>query len=180
MKRIIFYLLIINLLLNYDTVTAGENKGLAIGYYNSNLSLKYWTNKKIGIQGYFHEYTDKYSYSSGSESHYKGTIYGGNLLYRLKSSENLICYTGIGFENYVYKRKYLWQGSLSSQYKDKTESEKIILGLEYFFKEIPNLGFSVEIGYKCDRRKDSYEEFLPYEKHEKTFAGEVGVHYYFK
>lgn len=100
-------------------------------------------------------------------------IYGGRALYKIREEENYDLYGAllVGQWSYTYEELY-WEGWVL---KTRTSTESVVGfglggGIEYFFTELPELGFSLEIGLaSVGLRKYNWS----------TMIIGAGIHYYF-
>ncbi len=138
-------------------VGLGFNSQLSPNGINS-ASLKIWTTPDICLQPILgFEFTDDVNEID----------IGGKLLYKLKDEKNMNVYTGGGIGVAI----------VDPDVGDSETAFSIgaLLGVEYFFSGLPNLGFSSEI------------EFLVSDYLENTTVGldadtflTAGIHYYFE
>jgi len=113
------------------------------------LSGKYWFSDKLGGQviiGLFGELN----------------MYGGRVLYKFKEGENHYLYGAVLIGNWSYE---WWPGETESAF-----GFALTGGVEYFTKFIPQLGFTLEIGYGSVG--------LEYYTYGQISYG-AGIHYYF-
>ncbi|MCX5782031.1 MAG: hypothetical protein NT145_04930 [Elusimicrobia bacterium] len=127
----------------------------------SAVSLRYWKKGEIGFEGML----GYYSYDNSTN----GSLVGGKLLMPIKDEKNLTCY---------------WFGMLGLRNQSvagASASGTFIgagVGVEFFFEELPNLGFGAEIGL-ANTGGDAYTGT----KGTALFSGSidsVGIRYYFK
>jgi hypothetical protein len=166
MRKVKFIaILLIIILVSTSNVAAKDLLGLIGVGFNSQLSprditsisIKYWAGSKLCLQGMLgFQLTDDVDEFD----------IGGKALYVIKSEQNMNVYAGggLGIAN-------IDQDAGGS---DTAFSLSGVLGVEYFFSGLPNLGFSTELGLM----------FLDYDNEDSvgsdadTFLT-AGIHYYF-
>ncbi len=150
--------------LNFGII-GGENAAIANTFFNADcVSTKYWATDRIGMEFMVGYFTAKYDEVGGWV-----LDLGGKFLYNLIIEDNMAFYTGAGL------------GIMPAHidYGEKEENETgfqvgAFVGWEFFFSELPNLGFDVEIGLRYIDI-DEYAQL-------STFGGAFsmfGIRYYF-
>jgi len=117
------------------------------------LSGKYWFSDKLGGQAIIGLFGDL-------------SMYGGRVLYKFREGENHYLYGALLVGNWTYEWDWGWLGSGS----ESAFGFGINGGIEYFTKFIPQLGFTLEIGYGSVKL-----EHYDY----KALSYGTGIHYYF-
>lgn len=143
----------------------GENAALADNFFTiDSLSTKYWATDRIGLEGMVGYFTAKYEEVGGW-----GLDLAGKFIYNLIMEDYMSFYTGAG----------LGIIPVHIDYGDREENETgfelmAYAGFEFFFEELPNLGFDVEFGLRYIDI-DEYQQFSTYGGGFGTF----GIRYYF-
>lgn len=166
----LFTVLLVILLLAAGNVSAKNLQGRTALGFNSQLSsidntffntqaisLKYWTNSRLCIQGLLGVMMD---------DRMDEVDFGGKVLYNIKQEQNMNVYAGGGV-------------GIANVDPDPGDSDTAlfvsgILGVEFFLSGLPNLGFSTELGLKFYNSDD----FDAVGTDADTFM-EAGIHYYF-
>lgn len=139
-------------------------KGFADSITSQSVSVKYWINEAVGVQGLF----GFSSYHRDSQGAFD-ILLGGKLLYNIIQEENMNFYFSGGLAALVL--------GIDSGKKHKEELGVSIfpgVGFEWFFSGLPNLGFSTEVGLQLSFL-DDYHEIGSY----GGAFGLIGIHYYF-
>lgn len=139
-----------------DRIGIGFNSQISNLNLNS-LSARYWMSNGIGIQGLL-------GFNFGNRENVFDL--GAKIMTKVKEEENIYLYAG-GLLGLEYDKP---EGRSS----DTNWSLGGFGGYEFFFKELPNLGFSVEIGlrYKTVGDNSSFGTTA-------DLFNVVGIHYYF-
>jgi hypothetical protein len=154
--------------------------GMPPSILNSNsgksISLKYFLTRSYGIQTIL-----SYRKNVKETEFFKDITNSYNLEFRilkkLKQQKNINLYTGLGLSYGKEKTKSINKTDNSEDIsKTNKHITNLILGVEYFFKEIKNLGFSAEIGYYFKKQKTGSN----IQKENQLFSSLFGLHYYFK
>lgn len=150
--------------LNFGII-GGPNASIANTFFNADcLSTKYWATDRIGMEFMVGYFTAKYEEVGGWV-----LDLGGKFLYNLIIEDNMAFYTGAGLGIMPTHIDY-----------GATEENEVgfqmgaFVGWEFFFSELPNLGFDVEIGLRYIDI-DEYAQL-------STFGGAFsmfGIRYYF-
>ncbi|MGA1844704.1 MAG: hypothetical protein ACMUIS_09095 [bacterium] len=136
----------------------GFNSQLGVGDYGvDSLSIKYYTDSKLCLQGVF-----GFVMSDPVDM----INIGGKALYTVKEEQNMNVYAGGGI-------------MIANVDPDGADSDTAfllsgILGVEYFFSGLPNLGFSTELGLSFL----NYDEYDAVGTTADSFLS-AGIHYYF-
>ncbi|MGA1842901.1 MAG: hypothetical protein ACMUIU_19975 [bacterium] len=166
MKKVkLIAILLIIIFVSASNVAAKDMLGLfGIGFNSqlgsrdfSSISVKYWAGSRLCVQGMlgFQLADDVDEFKIG-----------GKGLYVIKTEENMNVYVGggLGIVN-------------TDPNQEKSDTSFLIsgvLGLEYFFSGLPNLGFSTELGLIFSDYKDNDSVGTG----AYTFLS-AGIHYYF-
>jgi hypothetical protein len=143
---------------------ASSERQMGLGYTQisgvNSLSLRYWTNDKLGFEGIF-------GFSLGEND--KIIDIAGKVLPVIKKEQNLTLYGFgvLGIENQ----------SIKSPVTGDTASDTSVLfgagvGAEFFLQGLPNLGFGTEIGIAYSGATKVFGTYAGY-------MSSVGVRYYF-
>ncbi|MGA1795282.1 MAG: hypothetical protein ACMUIL_05405 [bacterium] len=136
----------------------GFNSQLSIGEFDvDSISVKYAPRPKLCLQGMF-----GFAMSDPVDI----INFGGKVLFNIKEEQNMNVYAGGGI-------------GIASIDPDTGDSDTAfslsgILGVEYFFSGLPNLGFSTELGLVFL----DYDEFDAVGTMADSFMS-AGIHYYF-
>jgi len=136
----------------------GFNSQLSLGDFEvDSISVKYYTNSKLCLQGIFgFVMSDPVDVIN----------FGGKALFTIKEEQNMNVYAGGGI-------------GIANVDPDNADSDTAfllsgILGLEYFFNGLPNLGFSTELGLTFF----DYDDLDAVGTMADSFLS-AGIHYYF-
>ncbi|MEW6607031.1 MAG: hypothetical protein AB1414_06195 [bacterium] len=160
-------------------------RALSVGNYPdedgmSGISSRIWFRNSLGLQLVYNR--KKYE-NEDFDYKNKEFLMGGRVLYKIKNENNLDSYIGIGISRQKEKREYVFYPSSVSTERITGREYELFGGIEYYFKELPRLGFSVEIGYSRINLKQedtpSNEKEKDNIKSENLLYGEMGIHYYF-
>jgi hypothetical protein len=166
MRKVKFIaILLIIIFVSASNVAAKDMLGLVGIGFNSQLSprditsisVKYWAGSKLCLQGMFgFQMTDTVDEFD----------IGGKVLFSIKNEQNMHVYAGggLGIANIDWD-----QGD-----SDTAFSLNGVLGVEYFFSGLPNLGFSTELGLMFR----DYDDNDSVGSDADTFFT-AGMHYYF-
>ncbi len=160
-----------------NRISIGYNKQLNFQVFGNNdadlantffaidsFSTKYWATDRIGMEFMVGYFTAKYDEFGGW-----GLDLGGKFLYNLIVEDYMSFYTGSGIGVIPMHVDY---GK-----EDQTETGFQIMGFvgfEFFFQELPNLGFDVEMGM----RYIDIDEYAQFSTYGGAF-GLFGIRYYF-
>ena len=166
MKKIKFFvILLVVLLLSMSNASAKDLLGrIGIGFNSqlspygiNSISIKYWPGPTFCLQGMLgFQMTDDVDVFD----------LGGKMLFRIKSEQNMNVYAGGGL-------------GIANTDPDQGDSDTSfslsgVLGVEYFFSGLPNLGFSTELGlmFRDYNNNDSVGS-------DADIFSTAGIHYYF-
>lgn len=158
----------------YQRIGLGYNQQLSFGLLggslddvflnNQSFSVKYWATPIVGIEGLLGFMTAKFEDEKGT-----GATIGAKVHFNLIREPNMNVYSGGGV------------GILPVSTDLDGDSDNNVgfmlqgfFGMEFFFQELPNLGFDVEIGLEYV----DYDEFQQFSTYGGGF-GLMGVRYYF-
>jgi hypothetical protein len=172
------------------SATEGRNVGkLSVGYQTmelntansgifsggaSGLSSRYWINNEVGVEGniYLLSQTEKYSGYENKRSVLAGTVKG---LYSPVVKENSRFFVGLeaGLGNVNYEE---------TGHSDATDTFWVVrplVGAEYNFAGIPELGVNFEVGYifSSYNEDDAFVDNTTWDMSGLSIG--AGVHYYF-
>lgn len=144
------------------------------------ISIKYFF-KNFGLQTNFHynNNTNENEFFTSTKKEYNTEI---RILKKLQSKKNIYTYTGFGYLYGKEKEKDMSKSDSSESFTNTISHQtEFYLGVEYFFKEIKNLGFSAEIGYAFKNKKTVTDTgSTSKEKNSFFFSSLWGLHYYLK
>ena len=179
---VLFFILLFTSFLQAEETNRKFAIGMPPAFENigNQISIKYFF-KNFGLQTNFHynNNTNENEFFTSTKKEYNTEI---RILKKLQSKKNIYTYTGFG---YLYGKEKEKDISKSDSYESFTNTishqTSIYLGVEYFFKEIKNLGFSAEIGYAIKNKKIGTDTgSTSKEKNSFFFSSLWGLHYYLK
>jgi hypothetical protein len=142
-----------------------EGTDLANNFFSTDsISTKYWATDRIGMEFFLGYFTAKYEEYGGW-----GIDMGGKFIYNLIVEDYMSFYTGGGLGIMPMHVDY---GK-----DDETETGFQVMayvGWEFFFQELPNLGWDVEMGF----RYIDIDEYAQFSTYGGAF-GLFGLRYYF-
>jgi len=131
---------------------------------NQSFSVKYWATRDIGIEGIF-----GFLYSDFENVGGWGLTLGGKFIYNIIYEKQLNIYTGGGL---AFLPIHTYDGDHGET--NTGFGVMAFVGIEFFFQELPNLGFDVETGLQY-LDFDEYRQFGSYGGGFTSF----GIRYYF-
>ncbi len=157
--------------IGYQRVDAGESG------WEDGISSRYWVNDNVGIEGNIFYNAWSYKYNDNAEVYDNSTLTGTvKVMYAPVVKENSRFYVGLegGLGNYDYKDKL----SPENDYTNTFWGVKPLIGVEYNFPGISELGLNFEVGYLFSSAKDDPTDDHDIYDNSGVRVG-LGAHYYF-
>ncbi len=157
-----------------DLSIGGSSSGFSLGGVANGLSSRYWINNEVGVEGNLYLLSGSHEHTGFEESTslLAGTVKG---LYSPVVKENSRFY--VGLEAGLGRVSYKYTGD--PDYTDTLWLVRPLIGAEYNFAGIPEIGINFEVGYVFS----SYNEDDTIVLHDTLDMSGIsigaGVHYYF-
>lgn len=186
--------------ISLSSVCSAQNHGkLGLGY-NDGISLRYWLKPKTALEVRlkYSKSEERYNPPLDPNIGYQQTLWSSwsqsqilNVLQSIYHNEHINMNVGIGFSaaKWGYKSENRDSNGQTRGYsqlaKHNLGLSQILWEIEYFFKEIPQLGFGFEIGYDFEKSKIERKEWndtattIGTQKSRSVSYGRLGTHYYF-
>ena len=192
MKKLIVLGMVLGIVLVSGICSAKEGPKVGVGFYSLDglgnattlLSCRAWITPLIGVQGVVGRYGYEYDNDEPSPYNYKRTTSGSEFgiggLFKVVDGQNADLYVGAGIMKEFGEGEVTY-GATTAKEEMSATSYILSAGCEYFFDELPNLGFSAEIGWRGGEmtEEETGVTYEPTTTFNQTTGAQVALHYYF-